>query len=895
MKNAYLSMMSLVALASQSAHSATAADEVKSLRAEIASNRVDRTTKCRWYQAWYIDQCTKEEREAILERNIAAHRRWIELAGKNGADPKGSAMQRAELGKVLEVGGRWEEAEKELTEALKYDFDKTKTAEARWALAECLWHRKDKDGAKKIIAEIAAMDWRDNPSPAWHKAFHLHKAWTDPDWEIDAFKLPHSTDGKPFPVPQEAKYGEGRVSLAKVEIKFRTDGTSGTDGTRDASRTSPARSDDPIVRLLKRKLENFGAKFEKNGTKITIEISPDAPVDKPQGYELRVRGLGGLDGLGGSGGLVSIKARDRLGATWGVVSFLQCVDRGETPKPSKPLNHELTKPSIRTLRIEDWPKCERRGVIAYWYKEHLEYSLFLKMSSVISHVMTPWTECSLLFSPLERERCRMVVKRYADFGIDFCWSERQLTVSPVLPLSSKRTHDMYLSWMRCAAMIGASFCFEMDDERFWPITLHPMDVKAAGSATNLDAKFLTGLYREVKAEHPNFRMTFGPPFYFGPDGGRSKTWYPEPRDPYLKSIGEFLDPEIDVYWTGPRVKSYGFTPEKIAWYSNLIGRKPVIYHNSDCVGRHSHYSYGVDVPAYKKSHCRETFDLTVGFYMNTSRFESACAVGPAMDWCWNPEAHDDAESCRRTIDMLEGPGVFDIITKAMPAISYFDRYALGQPRSELFLENQADLDGRIAECDKAWAEAKATGKNGGRFVGGFNNPGLYWAKRIANYLRDPPKWLLEKRDAEKKNTKFAKKDVGFDEAKGDIFIPAELMQGGIYNPEQDDYSRRGYRGIKYVKPGQDVRMSFDCELFPPERPPRAIICAMGTQPDMEIEVNGRVIRHERMFISHWFKPYEIEMPVDALRRYGNKLVIRNVSPQSEDPRKPLVHYVVIRR
>ena len=90
-------------------------------------------------------------------------------------------------------------------------------------------------------------------------------------------------------------------------------------------------------------------------------------------------------------------------------------------------------------------------------------------------------------------------------------------------------------------------------------------------------------------------------------------------------------------------------------------------------------------------------------------------------------------------------------------------------------------------------------------------------------------------------------------------------------------------------------MSFDCELFPPERPPRAIICAMGTQPDMEIEVNGRVIRHERMFISHWFKPYEIEMPVDALRRYGTKLVIRNVSPQSEDPRKPLVHYVVIRR
>ena len=153
MKNACLPVLSLAAIVSLSASAATTADEVKSIRAEIASNSVDRTTKCRWYQAWYIDQCTKEEREAILGRNVAAHRRWIELSGENGAKPQQAAMPRAELGKVLEVGGRWEEAEKELTEALKYDFDKARTAEARWVLAECLWHRKDKDGAKKVIAD----------------------------------------------------------------------------------------------------------------------------------------------------------------------------------------------------------------------------------------------------------------------------------------------------------------------------------------------------------------------------------------------------------------------------------------------------------------------------------------------------------------------------------------------------------------------------------------------------------------------------------------------------------------------------------------------------------------------------------------------------------------------
>ncbi len=101
------------------------ADTLGGIKAEIVSNSVNRTSKgCRYYTAWYRELCTEAEREAILERNIAAHRRWIALAGKDGKDPKGAAMPRAELGKVLAIGGRWAEAEKELSEALRFDFDK---------------------------------------------------------------------------------------------------------------------------------------------------------------------------------------------------------------------------------------------------------------------------------------------------------------------------------------------------------------------------------------------------------------------------------------------------------------------------------------------------------------------------------------------------------------------------------------------------------------------------------------------------------------------------------------------------------------------------------------------------------------------------------------------------
>ena len=208
-----------IAAMSLMTYAASVADEIKALKDEIKSNSVTRSSKnCRYYMAYYRDLCTEAEREAILERNIAAHRRWIELAGKNGTNPKGAAMPRAELGKVLEIGGRWEEAEKELSAAIATGgLSGEALASARWSLAECLWNRGDKGGAKKTVSEIAAMTWLSGSLPrVWLKAMYMHRAWTDPDGDIDSLAMPHDVAGRPFPTPQDAKYGEKRVSLAKA-------------------------------------------------------------------------------------------------------------------------------------------------------------------------------------------------------------------------------------------------------------------------------------------------------------------------------------------------------------------------------------------------------------------------------------------------------------------------------------------------------------------------------------------------------------------------------------------------------------------------------------------------------------------------------------------------------
>ena len=830
--------------ASQPSSAAGNADEIKGLKAIIASNSVDRSSRCKYYLEWYVNVCTEAERAAIVERNVAAHRRWIELEPKNAAP-------HADLGSVLLVAGRWDEAEKELAAALAGRLDPKRRNEARWALADCLWRKGDRDGAKKLVADIATDK---SGAGRDRNATYLHRAWTDPDGDIDVFTLPHSADGKPFPTPQEAKYGEKRVSLARVNLK-----AVGID------------ADDAPLRMLKRKMTRFGTKFEKGGTPVAIEVLQDAPVDKPQGYSIDV-----------ADGKVSVKARTRQGAIYGIVSLLQCIDRSAL--------------SIRELAIRDWPKCLKRGVIAYWDPDHLEFAVFNKMSSIIMDMNS--RRWDVTFSPLVQERYRIFAKRYREFGIMLQDSERTMTVSPVMAFTEPRVRALHLWYLRFAASVGMHGAFELDDERF---PLRPQDVERAGTATSLDAKYVTGMYREVKKDYPDFHMTFGPPFYWGPDGGVS---YPESREGYLKSIAAELDPEIDVYWTGPRVKSHKFTVEAMKWIGGLIGRKPVVFHNGDGGDHHWYCQFGADVSSYKKEHAPETFDLIGGFYQNTSRF-SEPTVGSAMDWCWNPEAHVAETAARRAVEQVEGPGVFEIIANAIPGISYFDKYRYGKPRSELFSEDPDHLDRLVEDAEDAWRNALAIMKNR-RFIG-FGRNALPWARDLARYRRNPPKWLVEKHEAALANTVYAKAEVGFDDKKGDQFVPAEILVGGTYftSIRGDVNKDRKACNVKELLPGATNTGKFECEPFPSEKPFTLYIVGMlytdvwdrpfkAVPPDIEVAVNGRVLYSGKAFTRHEFDALKVEVPVDAIAR-ANTVTIRNVGPHVEHQGRPMFHYMVIRK
>lgn len=48
---------------------------------------------------------------------------------------------------------------------------------------------------------------------------------------------------------------------------------------------------------------------------------------------------------------------------------------------------------------------------------------------------------------------------------------------------------------------------------------------------------------------------------------------------YLEQLGRLLDPAIQLYWTGPEVGAYEFTPGHLARVAGQMGRKPTLWDN----------------------------------------------------------------------------------------------------------------------------------------------------------------------------------------------------------------------------------------------------------------------------------------------------------------------------
>ncbi|NLB56372.1 MAG: hypothetical protein GX811_11530, partial [Lentisphaerae bacterium] len=271
------------------------------------------------------------------------------------------------------------------------------------------------------------------PPPTRHRSNPVREArffinMVEPDF--NALDMPVYTGGNIFPVPQKVDYSNAFIPLTSVSIVLGSD----------------IKDSDIRVRLLKSKLEYFGVKVEE-GAPFKITINADNTLkapEKPQGYALKVTRTDAI-----------INGFDSQGTLWGIVSFIQLIDRTANPK-------------IRMAKVEDYPITLLRGFYHAAWDHSLELSIFSKMNIICSqngpqiynhNPANPIT-------PLQWAITKAQSQLYSEFGLRHYYGLFSWTMFYPVPLSSERTFDLQLDICMKIAEDGGHVYYPYDDMRF---------------------------------------------------------------------------------------------------------------------------------------------------------------------------------------------------------------------------------------------------------------------------------------------------------------------------------------------------------------------------------------------------------------------------------------------
>ncbi len=598
--------------------------------------------------------------------------------------------------------------------------------------------------------------------------------------DFDGYQLPWHTGCEVFPTAREADYTLDFIPLKSVTL----------------AAGSAVAENDLRLEFLRQKLERMGVKVFVQRTPapgsfpvwINADDGPAAP-EKAQGYALKITPAGAW-----------IRGHDKLGTSFGAASFIQMIDR-EGPA------------RIRCGAVSDWPEYAGRG-----FKQGrllcnpnlLEFALMGKFSCVEEQSgpslnyralggYMPWTPLVKLWA-LETARI------FSAFGVDLYFGVDMYTMYPNMPLTSPRTFEFHKKLFSELAAAGGNVYYPNDDGRGGQA--HPADKAATDdqdTSAKLDAKYLTRLFRAVKAEHPGFKMTFCPVYYFGPDG--TVSYKNNPREPYLKSIREELDPEIEVFWNGPRVREAGKKKVHGEWALREYGRKPAIYQNSF---GHFVYNYLGDEAFHW---CEKDDDprglMYDGFYGDISSFyfnQDIARNGPftvgLSAYMWNPKAYNPMADSRRITAMLYGKKMWDIIRQGNRALAYFDKFDNKFQMWPAAYAESGLVKTNYAIAQEAWDRAAAYNPAAISNMPTWYSDMIWWAGELARKIDGAKPWeeRMAKEIAELREV--AQKEVALDEAKGDVFIPGICFVGGkqrgygVATPDEKKAHRSSPLGIR---------------------------------------------------------------------------------------------------
>ena len=680
---------------------------------------------CAWYQRKWGDVPDDSLEPLPQEKLDAISDEYIEQCEAAAKQNPSSSAALADLGEALLFRRRWDKARLAFTEALKHVPEKSYDAvRFRYRIAETWFGEGTREATEAELARAKAVGARTayRGKTDWGNLVADAASFLSRE-DLNTYRMPRDTGFKPFPEPQKATYSETFVPCPRIALKL-----------------TGVREKDARVALLTKKLEWRGFKWNVGGGGYQLDIALDAatPVDKREGYTLEVRKRG-----------ASIRARDPQGILWGIVSFLQVTD---------PVKH-----AARICKVDDWPDTARRGYLGQLWAGCAEFTIFNKMNFVV-HQRHPLRNGE--DSPLNVYQCERLAHEFRALGLHVEYGILSWTMDMGWPYCWKKYLGMQIEIGRKIAAMGAGVYYPNDDCRYTPGVLRKEDLADGRKPSDFDAQHVLDFFNGVREKYPDFRMTYCPPFYWGPNAGHS---YPDDREKYLRSLRIFPE-EIGIIWTGDRVKSYKKEPGMVKWFTELTGRKPCLFQNA--TGPHKLLSYVVDRTDWNAWHYPGFFENDIECYLKNAHTPMECPqITSLADCLWNVKAYDPERGIRRGMGNYAGDAFFNALDSVFGDLCHIDWYEYGQLNSRVRDEDVAELEAKLGRIEKATAEAAAL--NGEGFIAscGAWMRAVGWFRNLVKAVKNKPDYRAQNK-ALLKYTEDEAYAAGYNRSGGDILLDA---------------------------------------------------------------------------------------------------------------------------
>ena len=571
----------------------------------------------------------------------------------------------------------------------------------------------------------------------------------------DPYMMPYYT-GKILPTPKNVVYKNEYLSLTNTAIMLNT--------------ISP---NDPRLKYLLDRIIRYGGKYvfatqESAAYTCIIKINDVSltPPQNPQGNAIK-----------SSGKIISLNGTDSQGLLWAISSLNQMIFIKDG------------KTVVRTVDVVDWPDAELRGMlpdVTYDIKQLAHLMVAFKLNLVdfratLSKDKEHGTDWRLPRSTIFHERLNEVQNQLTSLGFVWYAGARFLGYDqvPQINCSSQSDFDIiYNNFAIPIANAGGNLSVQFDDTRY---PLHPNDINTFGTAANADYYLLTKLYQKLSIDYSNIRISFTPPYYWGPI---SPNPLPESRDNYLNVMGN-LPQAFDIYWTGPSVVSSTVLPTHVTWEVSRIKRKPLVFQNSIGTPHAYDYHYMTD-PVYSLSnwYYQGYLNDTKAYMMNGGNIDKSGALVSIADWTWNQAMFNPEATIKDAIMKLTGLQAYPILKIINTELSVFDPYKF--EISFDAVRNVAILNEALDNLEILDIELKKINGNGIEFWTNVNSTHIDRVRRFVEKVnlasQDPIVQQIIGRPDASLTMYYAVKDGNFDPNSTDILIePKDFSGCGVMN------------------------------------------------------------------------------------------------------------------